>query len=117
MEQYAILSTRSLDILTAYWNVHGKPRSWLFPGQKQDSHIVICTGNEYIKKQLKNLGWTYPIRSHTFRHSFATYLYEQGNDLLSIQKHLGHRSINSTTIYVHLVRMSRGQVISPFDKQ
>ena len=114
-DRYALLSETTLDILTAYWRTHGKPRGWLFPGRKPDSPIATYTGSVYIQKHLQRLGWTCPVTSHTFRHSFATHLYEQGADLLMIQKHLGHRSIHSTTIYVHLARAGLGNVISPFD--
>ncbi len=114
-DRYALLSPKALDILIDYWNTHGKPKGWLFPGLKPDTHIVKYTANLYIKRHIERLGWTYPITAHTFRHSFATHLYEQGLDLLSIQKHLGHRSINSTAVYIHLARTDQEKVISPYD--
>jgi site-specific recombinase XerD len=55
------------------------------------------------------------LNCHSFRHGFGTHLYENGVDLLTIQRLLGHRSINSTTIYVHLASFRRGIVKSPFD--
>ena len=114
-DRYALLSEATLDILTDYWRTHGKPREWLFPSRKLGFPIATYTGSVCIREHLQRLGWTCPVTSHTFRHSFATHLYEQGADLLMIQKHLGHRSIHSTTIYVHLARAGLGNVISPFD--
>ena len=114
-ERYAVLSTSALDILTSYWKAHGKPRGWLFPGTKPDSHIVKLTGSLYIQRQLDCLKWSLPVTAHTFRHSFATHLYEQGTDLVTIKNLLGHRSLNSTLLYVHLARTGMGNAISPFD--
>ena len=114
-DRYAALSPLALIILRNYWLTHGRPSGWLFPGQKSDSSITTVTAGVYIKNHLKKLGWTYPVTSHTFRHSFATHHYEQGTDLLTIQKLLGHRSINSTILYVHLAKKDLVKAISPFD--
>jgi integrase/recombinase XerD len=116
-DRYAILSKRALTILTKYWFSFGKPRDWLFPGTKVDSPIVSFTVSRFISDHGHFLGWDKQISAHTFRHSFGTHLYEQGNDLLTIQKLLGHKSASSSLVYVHLGTTTMKKLKSPFDRE
>ena len=66
---------------------------------KQLSRISIF---KMIKKQALLAGVTKEISPHTFRHSFATHLVENGADLRAVQEMLGHESILTTEIYTHI---------------
>lgn len=116
-DRYAILSHKALDILTQYWFAYDKPTGWLFPKQF-DSGKPIDTFylSRHIHAHERRLGWPQRITCHSFRHAFGTHLYENGTDLLTIKELLGHKSLTSTTIYVHLASNGVGAVSSPFDR-
>ncbi|MFL9830927.1 site-specific tyrosine recombinase XerD [Flavobacterium sp. ST-87] len=67
-----------------------------------------------IKNLASEIGLKKKISPHTFRHSFATHLLENGADLRSIQLMLGHESITTTEIYLHLDRTFLTEVINNF---
>lgn len=116
-DRYAILSPLALEILTQYWFTYGKPTGWLFPKLNQpEQHMVSYTVNQFIFAKETELGLEHRLTCHSFRHAFGTHLYENGTDLLTIKTLLGHKSLNSTTIYVHLASNGIGNAVSPFDR-
>lgn len=115
-DRYAILSQKSLDMLTEYWYAYDKPREWLFPA-KQDTSRPCKTAilaNQVLQHR-KKLALNPKLNCHSFRHAFGTHLYEAGTDLLTIKELLGHKSLNSTVIYVHLASYASRNIKSPFD--
>lgn len=116
-DRYAILSKTALDLLTQYWFAYDRPLGWLFPKQSgADRPIDTFYLSRHIHAHEQRLGWEERLTCHTFRHAFGTHLYENGTDLLTIRSLLGHRSLESTTIYVHLSRNGTGNAVSPFDR-
>lgn len=78
---------------------------------KQLTRAMIFT---IIKDLASQIGLKKTISPHTFRHSFATHLLENGADLRSIQLMLGHESITTTEVYMHLDRKFLTEVINNF---
>lgn len=116
-ERFAPLSRYALDILTQYWFECGRPTGWLFPKQTDPTRpIDTFFLSRHIHEHEKHLGWPKRITCHSFRHALGTHLYENGTDLLTIKSILGHKSLNSTTIYIHLASTSFSKVVNPLDR-
>ena len=115
-DRYAILSKAALDLLTQYWFECGRPMGYLFPKQRgEDKPIDTFYLSRHIHAHEDRLGWERRLTCHSCRHAFGTHLYENGTDLLTIKALMGHKSLNSTTIYVHLSSDSIRQTVSPLD--
>jgi integrase/recombinase XerD len=78
---------------------------------KQLTRAMIFT---IVKRLAEKIGMNKNISPHTFRHSFATHLLEKGADLSAIQLILGHESITTTEIYMHVDRTHLANVIEQF---
>jgi len=78
---------------------------------KQLTRAMIFT---IVKQLAEKTGLKKNISPHTFRHSFATHLLENGADLRSIQLMLGHESITTTEIYMHVDRRHLSEVINKY---
>ena len=81
--------------------------------------FVNNRGNRYteqsirlmLKKYTKQAGIERNITPHMFRHSFATYLIEEGVDVSCVQQILGHSSIKTTQIYIHVAAKKQAEIL------
>jgi integron integrase len=78
-------------------------------------HIDPSTLRKAIKKAATLAGIHKPVGCHTFRHSFATHLLEDGCDIRTVQELLGHKDVSTTMIYTHVLAHGGRGVISPLD--
>jgi integrase/recombinase XerD len=113
-DRYTILSKVALKVLREYWNQY-RPKEWLFAGRFPDKPLTGRSIQKVLIKAKKLAGIKKPATVHTLRHSFATHLLEAGTNLYHIQLLLGHRSINTTTIYLHVSRKELVRIVSPLD--
>ena len=113
-DRYTLLSQTALDTLREYWKEY-RPKDWLFPGANPEHYISVSYIQVGFKRARAKAGITKPATCHTLRHSFATHLLEAGVDLHTIQVLLGHSSIRTTTVYLHVSKKNLAKVISPLD--
>lgn len=93
-------------------NISTDPRS----KEKRRHHLHPQTLGRNIKVASQKANLNKRVTSHIFRHSYATHLLQAGIDLRSIQELLGHKSVETTMIYTHVVsEMNKAKVISPLD--
>ena len=78
-------------------------------------HLHNTMLSRYIRIAVTKTGIQKPVKAHTFRHSFATRLLQNGYDIRTIQKLLGHEDVTTTEIYTHVLGRGAMGVISPVD--
>jgi len=95
------LSPRLLQELRAYWRRY-RPSAWLFPGDKPGQPISGSNLQRRFGQLVQRVGLTKHCSLHTLRHSYATHLLEAGVDLLTLKTLLGHKTLETTTRYLHV---------------
>lgn len=100
-DRYADLAPTLLSKLREYWRAR-RPQSWLFPGSSLDHPLTATTVQKASGQARRKAGIQKPVTTQTMRHCYATHQLEAGRDLRTIQMRLGHRSLNTTAIYLHV---------------
>ena len=98
---------------------------WVFPAtrtyterttsQRRRHHLHETVVQRAVYRAVREAGLTKPASCHTFRHSFATHLLEDGYDIRTVQELLGHRDVRTTMIYTHVLNRGPAGVRSPLD--
>ena len=119
-DRYAILSPVLLERLRHWWRVgrmQGKllDGGWLFPGMNPVDPISTRQLNRAIHAAADAAEIDQRVSMHTLRHSFATHLLEQKVDIRVIQVLLGHKRLDTTTVYTPVATDLLRQVISPLE--
>ena len=115
-DRYVPLPQRTLERLREQWKTHRHPRL-LFPAKGHSGQgagtatepMCRSTLQRAFRLALQASGIKKAAHIHTLRHSYATHLLEQGENLRQLQVNLGHHSPNVTVIYTHLTRLCQTQ--------
>jgi integrase/recombinase XerD len=119
-DRYAMLSPVMLERLRTWWRVaraQGKmlDGGWLFPGLNPIDPLSPRQLNRAIHAAARAAGLDKRVSMHTLRHSFATHLLEQKEDIRVIQVLLGHKKLETTALYTQVATETLRQVISPLE--
>ena len=113
-ERYILIGERSvLELLKRYYeqNYENIKQSGYFFVNRDGERFSEQSIRLMIKRYAKNAGIERNITPHMFRHSFATYLIEEGVDISCVQRILGHSSIKTTQIYIHVASKKQAEIL------
>jgi site-specific recombinase XerD len=119
-ERVLPLSSRLLRELREYWRQQrlgraGADSPWLFLSTTPGQPIAPATGQKIYYSAVERSGVPRKGGIHTLRHSFATHVIASGVELPVVQRLLGHNSLLTTALYLHVTAHRLAQVRSPFD--
>lgn len=120
-DRYAMLSPVLLKRLRDWWryaNAKGKmlPSGWLFPGMNPVDPLTARQLNRAVHDAAEAAKIDKRVTMHTLRHTFATHLLEQKVDIRVIQVMLGHKKLETTSVYTHVAIEILHEVVSPLER-
>lgn len=113
-DRQVMLSLHLLEELRACWKRY-RPEEFLIEGKHRGQPIDATSIQRAFREARERAGVQKRVTPRSLRHAFATHLIEQGTNLRKVQALLGHQSLNTTAVYVHLAKTWLNEVKSPLD--
>jgi len=115
-DRYTILSPALLEELRAHWRLYQLEGCHLFPSPRTPgAPIGHKTVQMIFSEAVRRAGINNHGGIHSFRHSFATHLLESGVEITIVQKLLGHKSLSTTAVYLHVTEERFASTRSPLE--
>lgn len=114
-DRYTLLAQAALEVLREYWWAY-RPVFWLFPGSDPRKPMSTNCGAQVYNQAVRASKVRRVGGIHALRHCFATHHIENGMDICTLQRLLGHSSILTTIRYMHVRQERQNQIISPLDR-
>ncbi len=122
-DRYVPLPPRTLAVLRQHWATHRDP-TWLFPAPRvgrpnatpATGPMTQCGAQRAMRRVVGELNLRKTISIHTLRHSYATHLLEAGVNLRLTQRYLGHSSLKTTMVYLHVTSLGQEQARAVIEK-
>ena len=115
-DRFTLLPQRLLNLLRQYYLEAGRPKKYLFTSVQTQRAVHVRSMQLVVNSAMQKAGFgSGQFTAHTLRHSFATHLLNQGNNIHVIKTLLGHSKLETTMVYLHLQHHTQLGIISPLD--
>lgn len=114
-DRYVIFPPSLLPVLEKYFNYY-HPHIFLFNGRIRGQHWSLRAAQEAIISARRNAKIHQSVTAHTLRHCYATHHLENGTDLMSLQRQMGHKNLRTTARYIHLCNKLFTRINHPFNQ-
>ena len=116
-DRFTLLPPTLLEQLRQYFIAAGKPKEYLFTSTQTKRAMHVRSMQVEVNKAMTKAGFeSGRFTAHTLRHSFATHMLNQGNNIHVIKTLLGHSKLETTMIYLHLQHHTQMGIVSPLEK-
>jgi site-specific recombinase XerD len=113
-DRYTVLSSTILEELRIYFKM-SKPKEYLFNGRVKGERMSLGGIRHALVQAVKRARLTKRVNMHILRHCFASHALEDGLNIKTLQYLLGHQSIKTTLIYLHVSDVPLSKSFSPLD--
>ena len=116
-DRFTLLPPTLLEHLRQYYVAAGKPKEYLFTSPQTKRAFHVRSMQVVVNTAMQKAGFeSGRFTAHTLRHSFATHMLNQGNNIHVIKTLLGHSKLETTMIYLHLQHHTQMGIVSPLEK-